>query len=136
MRPGLHRVDVKSYSPAKTAGASPLAQPPNGGSGKSKGVLTMIVVKIFKDNAKKFANLTSAVNFESCKKRLRLYFSDLEKVKERIISGEIIDLPHMTLQRDGRVNEEKRIRNERRRHLMQISKKKRKSQEKQVGHID
>ncbi|RXG66076.1 hypothetical protein ES695_04830, partial [Candidatus Atribacteria bacterium 1244-E10-H5-B2] len=92
----------------------------------------MIVVKIFKDNAKKFANLITAVTFESCKKRLRLYFSDLEKVKERIISGEIIDLPHMTLQRDRRVNEEKRIRNERRRHLMQISKKKRKSQEKQV----
>ncbi|MBA7552391.1 hypothetical protein ES705_44952 [subsurface metagenome] len=136
MRPGLHRVDVKSYSPAKIAGASPLTQPPNGGPGKSKGVLTMIVVKIFKDNAKKFANLITAVTFESCKKRLRLYFSDLEKVKERIISGEIIDLPYLTLQRDRRVNEEKRIRNERRRHLMQISKKKRKSQEKQVGHID
>ncbi|RXG63001.1 hypothetical protein ES695_19365 [Candidatus Atribacteria bacterium 1244-E10-H5-B2] len=61
----------------------------------------MIVVKIFKDNAKKFANLTSAVNFGSCKKRLRLYFSDLKKVKERIISGEIIDLPQMTYREMG-----------------------------------
>ncbi len=95
----------------------------------------MIVVKIFKESAGKI-NKTSAVTFEACKRRLRLYFSDLEKVKERIISGEIIDLPYLILQRDRRVNEEKRIRNERRRHLMQISKKKRKSQEKQVGHID
>lgn len=85
----------------------------------------MIVVKIFKDNAKKFANLTSAVNFESCKKRLRLYFSDLKKVKERIMAGEIINLPDLTLQRDRRVNEEKRVRNERRRHLMHLSKKRR-----------
>jgi len=83
----------------------------------------MILVKIFKDNAKKFANLVAAVNFETCKRQLRLYFSDLEKVKERIIAGEIIDLPYLTLQRDRRVNQEKRVRDERRRHLMHLSKK-------------
>jgi len=77
----------------------------------------MIVVKIFKDNARKFANLTSAVNFEACKRRLRLYFSDLEKVKEKIITGEIIDFPYLTLQRDRRVNKEKKIKNERRSHF-------------------
>lgn len=85
----------------------------------------MIVVRIFKENAGKFAHLTAAVTFESCKRRLRLYFSDLEKVKERIIAGEIIDLPYLTFQRDRRINQEKRIRNERRRHLMQLSKKRR-----------
>jgi len=87
----------------------------------------MMVVRIFKDNARKFANLTNAVNFEACKRRLGLYFSDLRKVKERIIAGKIIDLPHLILQRDRRVNEEKRIRDERRRHLMHLSRK-RKSQ--------
>jgi len=93
----------------------------------------MILVRIFKDNAKKFANLVTAVNFETCKRWLGLYFSDLEKVKERIIAGEIIDLPYLTLQRDRRVNEEKRIRDERRRHLMHLSKKS-KSQAKRGGH--
>ncbi|GAH30254.1 unnamed protein product [marine sediment metagenome] len=58
----------------------------------------MIVVRIFKNDAGKFANLISAVNFEACKRRLRLYFSELEKVKERIIAGEIIDIPYMTFQ--------------------------------------
>jgi len=85
----------------------------------------MIVVRIFKDNAKKFANLVAAVNFEACKRRLRLYFSNLEKVKEKIIAGGIIDLPYLTLQRDRRVNQEKRIRDERRRHLMYLSRKRR-----------
>ena len=94
----------------------------------------MIVVRIFKDNARKFANLTTAVNFEDCKRRLGLYFSDLEKVKERIIAGKIIDLPYLILQRDRRVNQEKRIRNERRRHLMYLSRK-RKSQVKRGDHI-
>ncbi len=61
----------------------------------------MIVIRIFKDNAG-IANLTSAITFESCKRRLRLYFSDLEKVKEKIIAGEIISIPYVTLQKDRR----------------------------------
>ena len=77
----------------------------------------MIAVRIFKDNAGNFANLTSAVTFEACKRRLRLYFPNIKKVKERIIAGEIIDLPYLTLQRDRRVNEEKRIKNEQRSHF-------------------
>jgi len=77
----------------------------------------MILVRIFKDDAKKFANLVAAVNFETCKRRLGLYFSDLEKVKERIIAGKIIDLPYVTFQKDRRVNKDKEIKNERRRHL-------------------
>ncbi|MBA7537326.1 hypothetical protein ES705_29593 [subsurface metagenome] len=95
----------------------------------------MIVVRIFKDNAKKFANLVNAVTFEACKRRLGLYFSDLKKVKERIIAGKIIDLPYLTLQRDRRVNQEKKVRDERRRNLMHLSRK-RKSQAKGGGHID
>jgi len=77
----------------------------------------MIAVKIFKDNAGNSANLTSAINFESCKRQLRLYFPDFEKVKEKIIAGEIIDLPYVTFQKDRRINKEKSFENERRRHL-------------------
>jgi len=94
----------------------------------------MIVVRIFKDNARKIVNLTTAVTFEACKRRLRLYFSNLEKVKKRIIAGEIIETPYLTLQRDRRVKEENRVRNERREHLMHLSRK-RKSQAKGGGHI-
>ena len=78
----------------------------------------MIIVRIFKDNAKKFANLTTAVNFEACKRRLRFYFSDLEKVKEKIIAGEIINIPYVTFQRDRRATKEKSIKNDRRKHLL------------------
>lgn len=77
----------------------------------------MIVVRIFKDNARKFANLVSAVTFKACKRRLRLYFSNLEKVKERIFAGEIINLPYVTFQKDRRINKEKKIKNERRSHF-------------------
>jgi hypothetical protein len=73
----------------------------------------MIVIKIFKDNAEKFKNLTSAVTFESCKKRLKLYFSGSEKVKKGILAGEIVDLPYLTLQKDRR-SETRKIENERR----------------------
>lgn len=75
------------------------------------------MVEIFKGNAEKFDNLTSAVTFDPCKRRLRLYFSDLKKVKERITAGGIIDLPYLTFQKDRRVNKEKRIKNDQRRHL-------------------
>ena len=72
----------------------------------------MIVIRIFKDNAR-IANLTSAITFESCKRRLRLYFSDLEKVKEKIIAGEIISIPYVTLQKDRR-NRDITVRKDRR----------------------
>ena len=78
----------------------------------------MIIVKIFKDNARRFANLSSAINFEACKRRLRLYFPDLKKVKERIIAGEIISVPYVTFQKDRRINKEKKIENEQRGHLI------------------
>ena len=74
----------------------------------------MVVIGIFKENAGNIAGLTSAITFEDCKQWLRLYFSDLKKVKERILAGEIIDVPYLTLQKDRRGNEKKMIRNERR----------------------
>jgi uncharacterized membrane protein len=77
----------------------------------------MIVVRIFKDNAWYLAGITTAVTFEACKRRLRLYFSELEKVKEKIIAGEIISIPYVAFQRDRRINNDKGIKNERRRHL-------------------
>jgi len=80
----------------------------------------MIMIKIFKDNAGYLAGINTAVNLENCKKQLSYYFANIIKVKERIIAGEIIDLPYLTLQRDKRVNEEKRIKNDRRRHFKYI----------------
>jgi len=77
----------------------------------------MIVVEIFKDDTGNFSNLTSTATYEDCKRRLRLYFSNLEKVKEKITYGEIIDLPYVTLQKDRRVNKEEWVKNERRRYL-------------------
>ena len=95
-------------------------QGPKRRPGKLEGVLARIVVKTFKDNARKFTNLTTAVTFEACKRRLRLYFSDLKEVKERIIAGKIIDLPYVTFQRDRRINKEKRIKNDQRRYFKYI----------------
>jgi hypothetical protein len=81
----------------------------------------MIVIRIFKENAGNIAGLTSAITFEDCKKRLRLYFSDLKKVKEKVTTGEIIDIPYITLQKDRRINNKKMIRNERRKNLEVIN---------------
>jgi len=81
----------------------------------------MIVIRIFKENAGNIAGLTSAITFEDCKKRLRLYFSDLKKVKEKITTGEIIDIPYITLRKDRRINNKKMIRNERRKNLEVIN---------------
>ena len=66
---------------------------------KKGGFYYMIVVKIFKESAGKI-NKTSAVTFEACKRRLRLYFSRLEKVKKRLITGEIISITCVTLQKE------------------------------------
>jgi len=75
--------------------------------------MAMIIIRIFKKNAGYLASFTSAITFGDCEKRLRLYFPDLKKIKERITDGEIIDLPYLTLQKDRRVNK-KVIRKERR----------------------
>ena len=71
--------------------------------------MKVLVVQKFKNNAGRLANKTSVDTFEACKRRLRLYFSDLEEVKKRIIAGEIIDLPYLTVQRDKGENKKKKL---------------------------
>lgn len=65
----------------------------------------MIVVQTYGKDAGQFANMISAVNFEDCKKRLRLYYRNIGKCKAMLYSGEIISLPFCTLQKDRRVRD-------------------------------
>lgn len=62
----------------------------------------MIVVQTYSKEAGGFANITSAVDFEFLKKRLRLYFKDIKQIKARLYAGEIIDIPFLVLQKDRR----------------------------------
>lgn len=73
----------------------------------------MIVVQKYKKDAEQFSGITSAVTFESLKKRLRLYFTNIGKVKAMLYDGKIIDIPFVTLERDRRIRDIK-VSNERR----------------------
>jgi len=73
----------------------------------------MLVVGIYNDSARNFKGLTIADDWKNFTRRLRYYFADVNKVKDRIIGGEIIELPYITLQRDRR-RENVRVTNERR----------------------
>jgi len=73
----------------------------------------MIVVQKYKKDAEQFSGITSAVTFESLKKRIRLHFKNIGQVKARLFSGEIIDIPFVTLQRDRRIRDIK-VKDERR----------------------
>ncbi|MBA7613419.1 hypothetical protein ES703_20668 [subsurface metagenome] len=74
----------------------------------------MKVVQKYKKDAEKFSGITSAVTFDSLKKRLRLYFKNIGEIKARLFAGQIIDIPFVTLQRDRRIRDIK-VENERRR---------------------
>ena len=74
----------------------------------------MIVIQIYKDNAEQFAGITSAIDFETLKKRLRLYFKNVGEIKARLYAGEKISMPYVGLQKDRRVRDIK-VSNERRR---------------------
>ncbi|MBA7519057.1 hypothetical protein ES705_11131 [subsurface metagenome] len=76
----------------------------------------MIVIRTYLENAENFAGLTSALDFENCKKRLRLYYRNIGAVKARIFSGEIINLPYTILQKDRRIRPV-RVTNDRRKKL-------------------
>ncbi len=76
----------------------------------------MIVVQTYKENAEQFSGITSAVTFESLKKRLRLYFKNIGKVKAMLLSGQKIDIPFVTLMKDRRIRDLK-VSNERRKEL-------------------
>jgi len=77
----------------------------------------MRVVRIYKNNAWYLAGKINVIKWENCIKQLKLYFSDINKIREKIIAGEIINIPYVTFQRDRRINEEKRIENERRKYF-------------------
>jgi len=73
----------------------------------------MIVIQTYKKDAEQFAGLTSAVDFETCKKRLRFYFKNVGEVKTRLFAGEKISIPYVELQKDRRIRDIK-VKNERR----------------------
>ena len=73
----------------------------------------MIVVQKYKQNAEEFSGITSAVTFESLKKRIRLYFKNVGEIKARLFSGEKISMPYVELQKDRRIRDIK-FKNERR----------------------
>jgi len=65
----------------------------------------MIVVGIYKRNAENFSGLTIANDWKDFSRRLSYYFSDIGKVKDRIIAGEVINLPYIILQKDRRISD-------------------------------
>jgi len=73
----------------------------------------MLVIQKYKKDAENFSGITSAVTFESLKKRLRLYFKNVGEIKARLFAGEKIDIPFVTLQKDRRIRDIK-VTNERR----------------------
>ena len=73
----------------------------------------MIVIQIYKDNAEQFAGITSAIDFETLKKRLRLYFKNVGEIKARLYAGEKISMPYAEIQKDRRIRDI-RVKDERR----------------------
>ncbi len=65
----------------------------------------MIVIQTYKENAERLSGITSAIDFEDCKKRLRLYFTNIGKVKAMLYAGRVIDIPFVTLERDRRIRD-------------------------------
>jgi len=73
----------------------------------------VIVIQKYKKDAEQFSGITTAVTFESLKKRLRLYFKNIGQAKAMLYAGKIIDIPFVTLQKDRRIRDIK-VKNERR----------------------
>ncbi|MBA7501017.1 hypothetical protein ES704_03779 [subsurface metagenome] len=74
----------------------------------------MIVVGIYKSNAKNYAGLTIADDWKSFTRRISFYYKNVFEVKEKILNGEVISLPYISLQLDRRkksvkVKDERRI---------------------------
>ena len=75
----------------------------------------MIVIQTYTKKAGEgFENLTSAVTFESLKRRLRLYYKNIGKVKAMLYAGEKISMPYVEIQKDRRIKKFIRVKNERR----------------------
>jgi len=73
----------------------------------------MVVVRIFKKNAWYLAGRVNVIKWEDCIRQIKYYFSNIDKIRKKIIAGEIIDLPYVTFQKDRRINK-KKVKNERR----------------------
>jgi len=82
-----------------------------------KEVFLMIVVRTYKSNAWYLASITTAIEWEDCIKQLKYYFSSINRVREKILAGEILNTPYTIFQRGRRINKEKRTENEQRSHL-------------------
>jgi len=72
----------------------------------------MLVVAIYKKNAD-IGNLTLVRDWKDFTRRLKYYYSNIFTIKEKVLNGEIIDLPYLTLRLDRRIKREK-VRIERR----------------------
>ncbi|MBA7582541.1 hypothetical protein ES695_10380 [Candidatus Atribacteria bacterium 1244-E10-H5-B2] len=62
----------------------------------------MLVVGTYKSNAEHFSGLVIARNWKDFTRRISCYFPSVNEVKMKILSGEIIDLPYISLQKDRR----------------------------------
>jgi len=79
----------------------------------------MIVVGIYKSNAKNFAGLTIADDWKNFTRRISFYYSNIFEVKEKILNGGIVELPYISLQLDRRRKNIK-VKNERRKPVNSI----------------
>jgi hypothetical protein len=64
-------------------------------------------VGIYKDNAKNFSGLTIVGDWKDFTRRLGSYYPNIFEIKEKILNGEIIELPYITLRLDRRIKREK-----------------------------
>lgn len=65
----------------------------------------MIVVQKYTEDAEQFSGITSTIDFEKLKRRLRIYFKNVGEVKARLFAGEKISIPYVVLQKDRRVRD-------------------------------
>ena len=73
----------------------------------------MIVIQTYTKDAEQFAGITSAIDFETLKKRLRIYFKNVGEIKARLFTGEVVSMPYVEIQKDRRIRDIK-VKNERR----------------------
>ncbi|GAJ24282.1 unnamed protein product [marine sediment metagenome] len=62
----------------------------------------MLVVGIYKSNARNFAGKTIVDDWKNFTRRIGFYYSNIFAIKEKILNGKVIELPYLTLQLDRR----------------------------------
>jgi len=80
----------------------------------------MLVIGIYKDNARNFKGLTIVDDWKNFTRRLRYYYSNIFEIKEKILNGGIVDLPYITLQKDRRCKDI-RVKDERRKPVSKLT---------------